>query len=184
MAHREAELSRRQTSTTTQEEREGKPMADAILYWNGVALESNRISHSNGAEEQTGPPLSARALAIAHLAMYDAFLGADTASGGTGTDPHYLPAAELPTAKAGASPDAAVAAALLTRRKDDPGASPVGYTVKNESGKWRPDPDNPMQMAHAPHYGELCTPFATQARYTLAPPPAVSTSGGEYRRAL
>jgi hypothetical protein len=234
MAHREAELSRRQTSTTTQAEREGKPMADAILYWNGVALEANRVSHSNGAEEQTGPPLSARALAIAHLAMYDAFVGADTASGGTGTDPHYLPAAELPTAKAGASPDAAVAAAahttlstlfpsqkpvldlfyvffdannlpagvtaanandgyaygkavataLLTRRKDDPGASPVAYTAKNESGKWRPDPDNPMQMAHAPHYGELCTLFATQTRYTLAPPPAVSTSGGEYRRAL
>jgi hypothetical protein len=234
MAHREAELSRRQTSTTTQAEREGKPMADAILYWNGVALEANRVSHSNGAEEQTGPPLSARALAIAHLAMYDAFVGADKASGGTGTDPHYLPAAELPTAKAGASPDAAVAAAahttlstlfpsqkpvldlfyvffdannlpagvtaanandgyaygkavataLLTRRKDDPGASPVAYTAKNESGKWRPDPDNPMQMAHAPHYGELCTLFATQTRYTLAPPPAVSTSGGEYRRAL
>src|SRR5215207_9828641 len=86
-------------------------MADAILYWNGVALEANRVSHSNGATEQTGPPLSARALAIVHLAMYDAFVGADKASGGTGTDPHYLPAAELPTAKPGASPDAAIAGA-------------------------------------------------------------------------
>src|SRR5687768_18547151 len=92
-------------------------MTDAILYWNGVALEANRVSHSNGAAEQTGPPLSARALAIVHLAMYDAFIGADKASGGSGTDPHYLPAAELPTAKAGASPDAAVAAAAHTTLK-------------------------------------------------------------------
>jgi hypothetical protein len=209
-------------------------MTDAILYWNGVALEANRVSHSNGAAEQTGPPLSARALAIVHLAMYDAFIGADKVSGGTGTDPHYLPAAELPTAKAGASPDAAVAAAahmalstlfpsqqpvldlfytffdtnnlpggvtaamakdgyaygqavataLLNRRNDDPGASPIGYTVKNESGKWRADPDNPKQQPHAPHYGELCTLFATKTRYTLAPPPAVTTAAGEYRRAL
>ncbi|MFC9993836.1 hypothetical protein [Nocardia sp. NPDC127526] len=34
---------------------------DSILYWNSVALEANRVSHSNGAGEQTGPPLSARA---------------------------------------------------------------------------------------------------------------------------
>lgn len=44
-----------------------------ILFWNEVALEANRISHSNGANEEVGPPLSARALAIVHLAMYDAY---------------------------------------------------------------------------------------------------------------
>ncbi len=47
-----------------------------ILYWNDVALEANRVSHTNGKNEQTGPTLSSRALAIVHLAMYDALAGA------------------------------------------------------------------------------------------------------------
>ena len=51
-------------------------MSDPILLWNDVALEANRVSHTNGQGEQGGPPLSARALAIVHLAMYDAYAGA------------------------------------------------------------------------------------------------------------
>ena len=80
---------------------------DPILYWNDVALEANRVSHTNGKGEQTGPTLSSRALAIVHLAMYDAFVGA--AQSGLS---HYLtpkPAAGSPAA--GSSADAAVAAA-------------------------------------------------------------------------
>lgn len=50
-------------------------MNDPILFWNEVALEANRISHTNGKDEQTGPTLSSRALAIVHLAMYDAYAG-------------------------------------------------------------------------------------------------------------
>jgi vanadium chloroperoxidase len=49
---------------------------DEILYWNDVALEANRVSHTNGMNEQTGPTLSSRALAIVHLGMYDAYAGA------------------------------------------------------------------------------------------------------------
>ncbi|MDQ3610982.1 MAG: phosphatase PAP2 family protein [Actinomycetota bacterium] len=79
---------------------------DPILYWNAVALEANRISHTNGKKEQTGPTLSSRALAIVHLAMYDAFVGTDTTSP---AQPHYLP--NLPPAASGASNAAAVAAA-------------------------------------------------------------------------
>lgn len=79
---------------------------DAILYWNEVALEANRESHTNGKQEQTGPSLSARALGIVHLAMYDAFAGV---SGNPPELPPYLPG--LPPAAAGASADAAVAAA-------------------------------------------------------------------------
>lgn len=79
---------------------------DPILYWNDVALEANRVSHTNGAQEQTGPTLSSRALAIVHLAMYDAYAGVIDDP----TDlPPYLP--DLPPAPAGASADAAVAAA-------------------------------------------------------------------------
>jgi len=82
---------------------------DAVLYWNDVALEANKASHSNGKGEQTGPPLSARALAIVHLAVYDAFAGAS--GNGPGLAP-YLPA--LPAAPAVISVDAAVASAAHT----------------------------------------------------------------------
>lgn len=79
---------------------------DPILYWNDVALEANRASHTNGANEQTGPTLSSRALAIVHLAMYDAFAGITKS-------PLVLPPylSGLPVPPAGAGLDAAVAAA-------------------------------------------------------------------------
>lgn len=79
---------------------------DLILYWNDVALEANRVSHSNGANEQTGPTLSSRALAIVHLAMYDAFAGITK---NPAILPPYLPGLPVPPAIAGL--DAAVAAA-------------------------------------------------------------------------
>lgn len=82
---------------------------DPILFWNEVALEANRVSHTNGKGEQTGPTLSSRALAIVHLAMYDAYAGVR----GNPTSPvnlsPYLPG--LPAPAAGASAAAAVAAA-------------------------------------------------------------------------
>jgi vanadium chloroperoxidase len=48
---------------------------DPILYWNKVALEANRVSHTEPGGAQTGPVLSARALAIVHLAIHDAYFG-------------------------------------------------------------------------------------------------------------
>jgi Vanadium chloroperoxidase N-terminal domain/PAP2 superfamily len=78
---------------------------DSILYWNEVALDANRDSHTNPVKEQAGPPLSARALAIVHLAMYDAYAGTP----GGDPLPPYLPG--LGTADPGASVDAAIAAA-------------------------------------------------------------------------
>jgi vanadium chloroperoxidase len=83
-------------------------MPDPILLWNEIALEANRVSHTNGQGEQAGPPLSARALAIVHLAMYDAYAGVDTAA----SLPHYLPG--LPAPGGGATVNAAVAAAAYT----------------------------------------------------------------------
>jgi hypothetical protein len=51
-------------------------MTDSILFWNAVTLEANRVSHSDPAKrEQNGPTLSSRAMAIVHLAMYDAYAG-------------------------------------------------------------------------------------------------------------
>lgn len=79
---------------------------DLILYWNEVALEANRVSHTNGAGEQTGPTLSSRALAIVHLAMYDAFAGITK---NPAILPAYLPG--LPVPPPIASLEAAVGAA-------------------------------------------------------------------------
>lgn len=84
---------------------------DHILYWNQVALDANKRDFSNvpgtdkPSTEQGGPTLSSRALAIVHLAMYDAHAGArDTAD-----LPRYLQAPPTPTG--GTHAPAAVAAA-------------------------------------------------------------------------
>jgi vanadium chloroperoxidase len=82
---------------------------DPILAWNQVALEANRNSHTNGAAEQVGPTLSARALAIVHLAMYDAYAGAVNDAVNY---PRYLAAPPLPSSAV--SVEAAVAAAAHT----------------------------------------------------------------------
>lgn len=79
-------------------------MRDSILFWNSVALRANRVSHTDGSREQTGPPLSSRALAIVHLAMYDAYAAIDRTAGEA-----YLP--HLPTPPYGATTQAAVAGA-------------------------------------------------------------------------
>jgi Vanadium chloroperoxidase N-terminal domain/PAP2 superfamily len=85
-------------------------MPDPILFWNAVALEANRVSHTNfvdtGQNEQIGPTSSSRALAIVHLAMYDAYAGV---ANDPANLPPYMPAPAPPGA--GASTGAAVAAA-------------------------------------------------------------------------
>jgi membrane-associated phospholipid phosphatase len=82
---------------------------DQILYWNAVALEADRVSHTIMPNEQPGPVLSSRALAIVHLAMYDAYAG-DV--GNLANLPAYLPG--LPAPPPGASAAAAIAAAART----------------------------------------------------------------------
>jgi hypothetical protein len=47
---------------------------DPILEWNAVALEVNRVSYSGGVvNDEIGPTRSSRALAIEHVAMFDAW---------------------------------------------------------------------------------------------------------------
>lgn len=43
-------------------------------YWNHVALQMNRVTHSLGGP-QGGPTMSSRAIGLLHLAMHDAFFG-------------------------------------------------------------------------------------------------------------
>jgi hypothetical protein len=91
-------------------------MADPILLWNQIALEANRVSHTNGQDEQTGPTRSSRALAIVHLAMYDAYAGVINDPANL---PRYMPVPPAPPAPgAGASADAAVAAAAHATLSD------------------------------------------------------------------
>jgi vanadium chloroperoxidase len=123
---------------------------DQILYWNEVALEANRISHTEGGQIHkgvNGPTLSSRALAIIHLAMYDAFVGVSRANGTT-TLQHYLPS--LNNAIAGASENAAIAAAahatlsklypnlkpLWDKKHLEAGLSSTGYEYGYEYGKY------------------------------------------------
>jgi hypothetical protein len=78
---------------------------DAILYWNDVALDAVVRDVIN--KDQAGPTRTSRALAIVHLAMYDAF---------NGIAKSYTPyLSNLPNADAGANAEAAIAeAAYLT----------------------------------------------------------------------
>jgi Vanadium chloroperoxidase N-terminal domain len=48
---------------------------DAILFWNNIALDAVANDHTGSAQSvnQRGPTRTARALAIVHLAMFDAF---------------------------------------------------------------------------------------------------------------
>jgi vanadium chloroperoxidase len=84
-------------------------MIDPILYWNEVALEANRTDFSQDKPEQAGPTLSSRALAIVHLAMYDAYAGVVRPP-----LPLYNTALTIPQTAQSLSPDAAVAAAAHT----------------------------------------------------------------------
>jgi hypothetical protein len=82
--------------------------SDVVLYWNAVALDANRESHTDPNGEQKGPTLSARALAIVHLAIHDAFFGI------TGTQSPYMPLPTFPGGDKGNNTIAAVSAAACT----------------------------------------------------------------------
>ena len=85
-------------------------MTDPIMYWNDVAQEVHRLDFSSFPEvgqQQGGPTRTSRALAIVHIAMYDAWNGA------TGTGNSYVNGhgGALPPLPVGASPATAVAGA-------------------------------------------------------------------------
>jgi vanadium chloroperoxidase len=124
---------------------------DHILYWNNVAIEANKRDFSNvpgtnkPSPEQGGPTLSSRALAIVHLAMYDAHAGVVN---NPAVLPRYLnPApALLPGATNAAAAVAAAAhdclSALFPRQKPHfdaahaaAGLSEPGLAKSNEFGQ-------------------------------------------------
>lgn len=86
-------------------------MMDIILYWNAVALEANRESHTVENGEQRGPTLSARALGIVHLAMHDAFFAIEGGHAPYMSLPENPPGTAVPR---GDNTVAAVSAAACT----------------------------------------------------------------------
>lgn len=80
---------------------------DPLLFWNEVATEADRTTHTTRAPQEAGaqgPAGSSRALAMVHLAMHDAYFGIYS-----GYEP-YL-GMDLPSPPAGADADAAIASA-------------------------------------------------------------------------
>ncbi len=61
-------------------------MKTASQFWNDVALDANKEDHSHAAREAGGPVYSARALAMVHAAMADAYANAH------GSPTPFLPA--------------------------------------------------------------------------------------------
>lgn len=78
-----------------------------IFYWNHVALEMNRVTHSLGGP-QTGPTMSSRAIGLLHMATHDAFFATLKYGTGAATPPFEPYLAELRIAlpaPPGASPE-------------------------------------------------------------------------------
>lgn len=81
-----------------------------ILYWNNLALDLNRLSHSLAANPQVGPAASSRVLGVLHLAIHDAFFAIHPPADEAFTP--YLP--ELPPHDGLTEARTAVAAAAIT----------------------------------------------------------------------
>lgn len=76
----------------------------------------------------------------------------------------------------------AVAGAVLHARRSDPGLDDDGYAASVGRPAHRPDPSNPAQGYHAPHYGARAACFAVTSRHTLDAPP--HPGAAPYQRAL
>ena len=81
-----------------------------ILKWNAIALEANKVDFSGPKPTQGGPTLSSRALALVHIAMYDAHFGATGFVGGN--NPFLTGLAPAPVGTS--TSDAAASAAHAT----------------------------------------------------------------------
>src|SRR6185369_1415558 len=89
--------------------RRGPGAIETLRYWNQIAIDATGLDHTppaagetRGFGEQLGPGRASRAMAIVHIAMFDALDAI------TGRYESYTP---MPRAAAGASMDAAIAQA-------------------------------------------------------------------------
>ena len=100
---------------------------DAILFWNNIALNAVANDHTGAAQSvnQRGPTRTSRALAIVHVAMFDAF---------NVISRKFTPYLQnLPSAPGGASKEAAIAqAAFITLSALYPGQTDRFKTELND----------------------------------------------------
>ncbi len=87
-------------------------MESAALFWNAVALEADKVDHTGDPPRDAGGPVySARALAMAHAAMADAYAAAPLGDGGA---PPFAPFFTKAAPTGAALPAAALAGAAFT----------------------------------------------------------------------
>lgn len=156
-------------------------MNDPILFWNAVALEANRRDFTDippGATtpmpEQGGPTLSSRALAIVHLAMYDAY----AAIVNRPDLPRYLTDPGRPVPAPGADATAAVAvaahdclSALFPRQVPDFAAALAGAGVSGMDPSSTDGRDFGTLVAQALLNDRQLDPSASDAGYVPLPRP-------------
>src|SRR5689334_9845615 len=85
--------------------------ADAVLDWNAIALEAvkNDYVAQHSAHDQGGPTRDSRALAIVHIAMYDAVAAIDRTYQPYLVNAHAAPGTSMNAAVAQAAHDTLVA---------------------------------------------------------------------------
>ncbi len=84
-------------------------MTNPAIIWSNAALEANRLDFSHAGAEHGGPTQSSRALALAHLAMHDAYFSV------LGTRPTWYPNLTAPSDVTDANAALAAAAEAMLR---------------------------------------------------------------------
>jgi len=70
---------------------------DPVGFWNDVAMEVHRLDYAGGPADQPGPTCASRALAMVHVAMYNAWLTSGEPWRGEGAAPVPYPSAPAPS---------------------------------------------------------------------------------------
>lgn len=103
-----------------------------ILYWNHAGLELNRLTHSETVfGPQQGPPISARAIGILHMAIHDAYFAIRPPQPSSSFTTFLRPETGLPDSTGITDAEQAVAGAAVTVLKNlytrpKPGISKLG----------------------------------------------------------
>jgi membrane-associated phospholipid phosphatase len=182
------------------------PRADAVLYWNEVALSAIKT-------ERTPPPQAARNLAILHAAMYDAVNALDgrhrpfrvalrpegavsaecaaaiaahrvllelyprlVQSCDSALDAALANVPDGPAKEGAVAWGQRVAEQILSWRAEDGSRRSVGYTPSNTPGLWRPTPPG-FRAGLLPHW-RYVMPFGVPTTRDFLPaiPPALNSA--------
>src|SRR6185295_2846140 len=155
----------------------GSDLRSWVIHWNEVAINASGIDHTPVAPgenrvfgEQIGPGRSARAIAIVHIAVFDALVAAN---GG------YTSYTGLPRVSGQVSTKAADAILDLRAADGSQHAEPVlgkDWNTHDDPGHWRQDPISLNRVALGAHWGEVRPFVMNSASQFRVPPPPPMTS--------